>query len=164
MNTKVKNLTYAALFAALTTVMTAYVMVPVGNGYVHFGDSIIYLAASLLPAPFAIAAGALGGLFADLLAGAAIWAPFTFVIKALLPIPFILLAKNRGEKKMLSLVAPLFAGLITIVGYYIAEGILFSFTSALAAIPGSIIQAVGSAIVYYIIAAAFDRTGLAKKI
>ena len=47
----------AALFAAMITVFTAYVLrIPAGNGYIHLGDSFIFLAASLLPLPYAIVA------------------------------------------------------------------------------------------------------------
>ena len=40
------NLVSAAVFAALIAVFTAYVSVKTGinDGYLHFGDSIIYLA------------------------------------------------------------------------------------------------------------------------
>ena len=42
------------LLAALITVMTAYIChIPVGvnGGYIHFGDALIYIAASTLPLP-----------------------------------------------------------------------------------------------------------------
>ena len=49
----------AAMFAAMVAVMTAFVQIktPTG-GYVHLGDSMIYLAASFLPLPYAVAAAA----------------------------------------------------------------------------------------------------------
>ena len=53
-------LTTAALFAAAIAVMTAYMFhipIPTG-GYIHLGDALIYLAACLLPAPYAAAAAA----------------------------------------------------------------------------------------------------------
>ena len=46
------------------------------GGYIHLGDALIYLAAVLLPAPYAMAAGAIGGGLADLLT-APVWAPAT---------------------------------------------------------------------------------------
>ena len=44
----------AAMFSAMIAVMTAFVQIktPTG-GYVHLGDSMIYLAASFLPLPYA---------------------------------------------------------------------------------------------------------------
>ena len=51
----VKKITATAVMAALTTLMTAYIFhIPVGvnGGYVHLGDTMIYLAAAFLPLPF----------------------------------------------------------------------------------------------------------------
>ena len=62
------HIVIAAMFAAMIAVMTAFVQIktPTG-GYVHLGDSMIYLTASFLPLPFAVAASAIGGGIADLL-------------------------------------------------------------------------------------------------
>ena len=51
---RVRYLTMTGLMASLITIMTAYIChIPVGvnGGYIHFGDSLIYLAAVLLPRP-----------------------------------------------------------------------------------------------------------------
>ena len=90
MNSQVKKLTFTALMAAMITIFTAYIChIPVGQngGYIHFGDSLIYIAACLLPWPYAMTAAAIGGGMADLLT-APIWAPATIIIKALISIPF----------------------------------------------------------------------------
>lgn len=64
---KLYRMTITALFAAAIAVMTAYLLhIPIPGGYVHIGDSLIYLAASLLPLPYAVAAAAIG-------AGLAAW-------------------------------------------------------------------------------------------
>ena len=55
------RLVTAALFAAAITVVTAYLLhipIPTG-GYIHLGDTLIYLAACLLPVPYAAAAAAI---------------------------------------------------------------------------------------------------------
>lgn len=70
MNSQVKKLTFTALMAAMITIFTAYIChIPVGQngGYIHFGDSLIYIAACLLPWPYAMTAAAIGGGMADLL-------------------------------------------------------------------------------------------------
>ena len=83
----------AALCAALIAVMTAFVKFNTGinDGFLHFGDSMVYLTACILPLPYAMVAAAIGGALADILAGAAVWAPFTAVIKALNTVPFALM-------------------------------------------------------------------------
>lgn len=59
----------AAMFAALTCVLTMFIKIPImgGQGYIHPGDMVIYLAASILPLPFAAAGAAIGGALADIL-------------------------------------------------------------------------------------------------
>ena len=78
---EIRILVITALFTALTAICTAYISVPMpgGAGYVHFGDAVIMLAASLLPFPYALFVGAIGGAIADLIVFP-VYAPFTFVV------------------------------------------------------------------------------------
>ena len=85
------NLTSAGLFAAMITLTTAYIFhIPYGSngGYIHFGDTLIYLAAVLLPRPYAIAAATIGGGMADLMT-APMWTPATIIIKIMITLPFM---------------------------------------------------------------------------
>ena len=89
-NEAVKKMVLTAFMAALITLLTAYIChVPIGinEGYIHFGDAFIYIAAAILPTPYAMAAGAIGAGLADLLT-APVWAPATIIIKLLLVLPF----------------------------------------------------------------------------
>ena len=47
----VKLIAITAMCAALITVTTAFIKIPSPLGYSHAGDSMIYLAASILPGP-----------------------------------------------------------------------------------------------------------------
>ena len=166
------NLVTAALFAALIAVMTAYVSFKTGinDGYLHFGDSMIYIAACVLPLPYACAAAAVGGFVADMLAGAAMWAPFTAVIKALNALPFALvytLRKTQSPQKILNKTTafmPIVSGLITIFGYFLVEGLLYTFPSAAVSMLASVVQATGSAVIYDLCAAALDKLDFKKRI
>lgn len=166
------NLIIAAVFAALIAVFTAYISIKTGinEGYLHFGDSVIYLAACILPMPYAMAAAAIGGALADILSGAAMWAPFTAVIKALNVLPFALIyvcKRAKDAQKILNKATafmPIVSGLITVFGYFLAEGLLFSFAGALPSVPISIVQAVGSAVIYYVAAAALDKVNIKKRL
>lgn len=161
MNTQNKNSTLlctAGLFAAMITLMTGFILhIPYGinGGYVHFGDAFIYIAASILPRPYAIAAAVIGAGLADLLTAPA-WMPATIVIKLLLALLFT----NQGNQLLVkrNIIAPFVAIPITVIGYYIAEGILFgSFVTPAASIPGNIIQGAGSIVIYYFIAGALQK-------
>ncbi len=158
---KLKYITLTGLLAALITLFTAYILhIPMGfnGGYIHLGDALIYLAAVLLPAPYAMAAGAIGGGLADLLT-APMWAPATVIIKILVVIPFTSHHSKIITKR--NIVAPLIAMLISITGYYLAEVILYGKEAAfLISVTTNLIQGVGSAAVFYILGAALDKAGV----
>lgn len=168
--TDLKKITLTAIFAALIAVMTAFIKVPTGinEGYLHFGDSMIYLAACLL-GPYTAVAAALGGALADILAGAAVWAIPTAIIKACNSVPFIIATamyvKNKGSHKIIhlsTLLMTVVSGLITIFGYLLAEGLMYSFPSALTSVPFSIIQATGSAIIFILVGYTLDAVKIQK--
>ena len=53
-NEKLVQIVYAGLFAAMTALLTATLHIPVGNGYIHCGDAMIYLSATMLPLLFCL--------------------------------------------------------------------------------------------------------------
>ena len=115
---KLHQLILAALFAAAIAVMTAYLLhipIPTG-GYIHLGDTLIYLAACLLPMPYAVMAAAVGGGLADLLT-APLWVVPTVVIKALVALLFtekgerILMPRNIGAVFGAAILSPTAYGL-----------------------------------------------------
>lgn len=158
------RMTLTGLFAAMITLMTAYIChIPYGanGGYIHFGDALIYIAAVLLPRPYALAAAAIGGGLADLLT-APMWAPATIIIKMLITLPFT--SQNTKILNTRNIIAPFLALTISATGYYLAEGILFgSFLSPLASISGSVIQSGGSAALFFLLAGALEKTHLKAK-
>ena len=82
-NEKLRYLARAGMFAAMTALLTATLHIPVGNGYIHCGDAVIFLAAALLPMPYAVGASAIGGMMADVLSGYPSYALPTFLIKGM---------------------------------------------------------------------------------
>ena len=160
----IRRLTVTAVLAALITLMTAYIChVPVGanGGYVHFGDALIYIAAAILPLPYACAAGAIGGGMADLLT-APVWAPATIIIKTLICLPFSSKANKIVTKR--NVIALFLAFCISGTSYYLAEGIMFGFTAAFfTSLSVSIVQSGGSAIVFLILGTALDKMGYKKR-
>ncbi len=155
---KVRYLTTSGIMAALITIMTAYIChIPVGvnGGYVHFGDALIYLAAVLLPRPYALAAAAIGGGLADLLT-APMWAPATIIIKMLITIPFT--SKTTRLVTPRNVIATLLAYLISGIGYFLAEYLIFGTWSVLlVSMSQSLIQSGGSAIFFVILGLALDK-------
>ena len=65
----IKLMGITGIFSALVFVVTAYLHIPTYNGYVHCGDGLIFIAASMLPMPYSIVVGVFGAMLADLLTG-----------------------------------------------------------------------------------------------
>lgn len=163
-SSKIKYMTATGIMAALITLMTAYIChIPVGvnGGYVHFGDSLIYLAAVLLPRPYALAAAAIGGGLADLLT-APMWVPATIIIKMLIVLPFT----NQSTKIIVprNMIALILGYMISGIGYFLAEYILFGNWSVfLVSMSQSLIQSGGSAVFFVVFGMALDRVHFKTK-
>ena len=164
MKSYTSKITVTGLFAAMITVMTAYIChIPYGanGGYIHFGDALIYMAAVFLPRPYALAAAAIGGGLADLLT-APMWIPATVLIKILIILPF-----TSKEGRILvprNIAAPFLAAVVSAAGYYVAEGLLFgSFIAPAASLAGSAVQSGGSAVIFLLLAGAMDKAHVKNK-
>ena len=151
---KIEAIAYTAVFTALVFVFTMLVNIkwPFGNGgLIHLGNVPLFICAILLGKKTGAVAGAVGmGLF-DLISGWVLWAPFTFVIVGLMgyTVGAITERKKTFRWCALSLAAAL---AIKVVGYYIAEWIIFrNVIAPLQSVPGNIIQ-VGMASVLVLIA------------
>ena len=163
-NSKTYNFVLTGLFIALIYVVTAYFpRIPTARGYIHIGDAVIYLAASMLPEPFSAAAAGVGGMLADLLTGYAIWAPYTLVIKALLTLAFT--SKKGALLCRRNILATIIAFPITIGGYYASALIMTgSYIVPLAEIPANAIQAGGSMLLFISFAACTDRAKIMDRL
>lgn len=158
---KIRLLTATGLLSALTFLTTYFLHIPIGasGGYIHFGDAVIYLAAAILPLPYAAAAAAIGAGLSDILVpGGMIWLPATLLIKPLCCLAFARHGKIVSTRNTAAVVV---AGLITIVGYGITTALVFgSVAVAIAELPMSIIQPVSSALLYFALGAGLDKTPL----
>ena len=153
----------SGMLSALVFVITAYLHIPTYNGYLHVGDAFIFLAACLLPMPYAVSVGAIGAMLADVLTGYAIWAPGSVLIKAMIALLFTCKSKRIVTARNALMLIP--AAAISIGGYYFYEVLITgSFAASLAGIPGSSLQALASSAVFLALGLAMDRLGLKKRI
>lgn len=150
-----KTLIVTALFAAITCALTFTVKFPTAVGYVHPGDSVIYLAACVLPFPHSLIAAAIGGALADLISGYPQWILPTLLIKAAVTLPFS--AKSVKTLTLRNFIMVFPAGLITVAGYFVAAWIMYDWAAAVVEIPGSFTQAAINAVIFVIITAALDK-------
>lgn len=158
-----KTLVAVALFAAMTTVTTAYILhIPFPGGYVHPGDVFIYLCACLLPTPYAVAAGAIGGGLADLLTYPS-WALPTLVIKGVVAACF----SNRTETIFCprNLIGVGLATLISPTLYGLAQaGMAGTWAAFPVQFAGTLVQGLFSGVLFLILAPALDRARLKERL
>lgn len=163
MKKHIKTLCLSGIFTAFVFVFTAYLHIPSHTGYTHVGDAFIYLAACLLPLPYALFVGAVGAMLADLLTGFAIWAPGSVIIKA--AAVFFFSCKGKRIVTLRNALALLPASLLCIGGYYLYESLITgNFLAPAAGIPGYITQSVLSSLLFLILGFALDKLNVRRNL
>ena len=158
----VQFLTVTAIFVALTYIFTAFINVrlPIAanGGLIHLGNVPLFIGAIIFGKKTGAIAGGVGmGLF-DLLSGWTLWAPFTFVIVALMGFTVGKLTEDEKHQNFKwYVIALISACVIKVAGYYIAE---------VASIPGNLVQIGVAAVITLVVIAplnvATKRVGLRK--
>ena len=163
-DSKLRLITLTAVFAALIYVLTAFLHVPTIKGYVHIGDAAVFLAAAVLPTPYAAAAGAIGAGLSDALSGYFIWVPATIVIKALTTLAFTSKGEHIINARNIAALIP--ALVLCVGGYGLYSGLVIyhSLAAGFADAAANTVQIAASAIVFALLGTALDRTGAVKKI
>ena len=163
----VKEIVKIGLMSAFIYVATAAINVPIGpGGVIHLGDSMIFVTAILFGAKTAAISGAIGMTLFDLLSPYAIWAPFTFVVKAVMGYIAGRISHskdNKGNSLLRNIIAVVISGAWMIFGYYIAEAIIYSnIIAPVATIPANFFQALGGAIIAIPLTMLIKKSGYLK--
>lgn len=140
-----KKLVVTALLAALTTVSTMVIQIPLPFGYVNLGDMFVLLSAFVLGSWYGVISAGIGSALADIILGYAIYAPGTFVIKGLMAFVAGIIVKifshKCKSKIILYTIAGLVAEVIMVIGYFFYDAVILSYSwSALASVLGNLIQ------------------------
>ncbi|AQS53710.1 Thiamine precursor transporter HmpT [Jeotgalibaca dankookensis] len=133
-----------AMFASLTAVMTLLFRIPIpnGQGYLNIGDAVLLLAALLMGPAAGFWVGAIGSTLADMIAGYAMYMPFTFVVKGVEGLLAGALYK-RTHTLSLSVFLP---ALWMAGGYFLTDWFLYGLAAALAAILMNLLQGILGAV------------------
>lgn len=158
------------LLAALVAIGTTMIQIPIPKGYIHIGDSLVYLSGIVLGPFYGAFAAGIGSMIADFLTGYTIYAPATLVIKALdaFLAGWIFKAFYHTGQTMARLtgayIVAFIAGGIAMIGGYLAyEIVLYGFVQAVAGVPYNLTQAIGGGIVGYPLLIAFKKANLLKR-
>lgn len=149
MNNKTKLIVLNGLMIALVCIATMVIQIPIPmtEGYVNVGDSIIFITSILFGPIPGMVAGGLGSALADILTGYSHWALFTLLIKG-----FEGYIVGIVVKKNTSLIKNVFAtlsGIIIMVSGYLIAGTFLqgSFIVSLGSVPSNIMQGIVSMII-----------------
>ena len=152
MNSKLKRLVVAALFAALACVATMSIRIPTPGtgGYIHPGDAIVILCGVVLGPVWGLLAAGIGSAMADLIGGYFIYVPITFVIKGAVAFSAGMIYQKMGKTQKGRYTAVALGGICDIIlvagGYFLCEIMLYGVSGAAASIPANIIQGVSGLI------------------
>lgn len=162
-----KKIVFAALLAALACVATMIIKIPTPlGGYIHAGDAVVVLAGFLLGPVWGALAAGLGSALADVISGYVLYAPGTFVIKAVVALlaGWIIgtkLIKNEFAK---ALVAGIIGGIVMVGGYMLYEAVFMGFgIGAAANIPMNCIQGAFGAVAGAALYIALSKTNYFNK-
>ncbi|MGI6732116.1 MAG: ECF transporter S component [Anaerovoracaceae bacterium] len=170
---KTNRIILTGVMMALIIVATMLIRIPIpfSSGYVHLGDAMVFLSVLILGWRYAAIAAGIGSLLADVMVGAAIWAPWTLVIKACMAIIMGMFIKkamkgNAGTlfgMPLYHLVGMIFAGIFMVAGYYLAEGVIYgNFVVPVLSIPWNVGQFIVGLGVASIVSSALIKTPARK--
>lgn len=145
-NTQTKKLAFTGVFIALVFALTIVVRVPSPTGgYINIGDAAVLTAGIILgPVYGAIAAG-LGSAISDIVAGAAIYAPGTLIIKALMALVVGLFYKKCKSNGRL-IVLLILSELIMVAGYFLYDALVLYLTGGENVFLASLEEIVGNSL------------------
>lgn len=164
MNKNVTKLVLTALFAALTCVatMVIHIRIPATGGYINVGDTIVLLSAWIIGGVYGGLAAGIGSGLADLLLGAPVYAPATFVIKFLMALMAYLLFKMIRDVDINKVVGYIISGivaeLIMVAGYFVYEAVLYGIGASMAGIMANVIQGSACLVLAYLLTLVLEGT------
>ncbi len=164
---KTLKMVLAAVFCALVYTMT-WIAIPAPSvGNINLGDCMVILCALLLGNFYAVFAAGVGAMLCDIASGYTIYAPATFVIKALMVVVILIMKKKMFKSdKYISLVIPgICAEVLMIAGYFIYEATALGYgLGAIMNAPFNLIQGVVNLVVALLLYTMLKKTGLVKVI
>ena len=136
---KIKKYISAAMFIALSTVLTLFVRIPTPVGYIHLGDAVVFVSAMLCGPITSAIVGAFGHSFADVLSGYVIYAAPTFLIKGLMGYFTGKILYNKLAVPRIACAAAV-SLVIPAIGYFVTEYFVYGIAIALVSLYSSLIQ------------------------
>jgi uncharacterized membrane protein len=160
---KTREMVQIALLTAITYLAVSFLHIPYGSGgVVHLGDSIIFATAILFGTRQAVISGAIGMTMFDAFSQYAYYAPYTFVIKAIMALLIGLIANggnSKGNNWAKNIIGIVLAGAWGVAGYFGAEVIMYgNYFAAAPNVLGNVIQVTAGGVIAVVLVTALKRT------
>ena len=163
-----------ALLMGMIVAMTMVVRVPIPatHGYIHLGDSMVFLAVLALGKKNGAVAAGVGSALADILGGFAIYGPITLVVKGLMAYvmgAFIERAVRNGQfsgarAKVITIAGMAIGGVLMVAGYYVAEGFMYgNWIVPLSGVGMNCIQFAVGGVIAFAVSHALENTPAGKR-
>ncbi len=156
-----RKLVIAALLASFTCVATMIIQIPNGiGGYFNLGDCIVLLSGWMLGPIYGALAAGIGSMLADIFSSYVIYAPATFIIKALMAVVAYYTLRKGFLRAVFSGIC---AEFLMILGYFVFEGaLLYNFGTAALAIATNALQGIAGVVCAVLLKEFIDRKRLWK--
>lgn len=138
MQIKLRKLLLAAILLALTVVLGRMfiIAIPWTHGNINLSDAIILLAALMLGPKYGFLVGGGGGFLLDLISGYGQYMFFSLIVHGLEGLICGWLFYRYGSKFL----ATILSVVLMVIGYFIADSILYSMPTGLLGIPTNCLQ------------------------
>lgn len=158
----IKKLVVAALLAALACAAT-FIQIPYGVGYLNLGDCIVLLSGWWLGPVYGALAAGIGPMLADVFMGYYVYAPATFVIKALMAVVAFYVAKAFAKKRFAGgVVSGILAEAVMVLGYFAFETLIYDIGAAFPGLFGNSMQGIAGIICAVLLKEINDRKKFLK--
>lgn len=170
MKLSTRTIAICGVFAALVTIGTLLIRIPAPTGYIHIGDSLVYLSGLLLGPILGAIASAVGSGVADMY-GFIEYVPATVLIKGLdafvtATLFFAVYKRVKGMPGVVIgyLLGVCLGGLVMVSGYFLYDFLLKGLAVAMASVSYNIVQAIGGAIVGLPVIIALEKTNFITRL
>ncbi|SJZ48555.1 Uncharacterized membrane protein [Pilibacter termitis] len=133
---KTKTIVQVGIFTGLTVVLGFVVKIPTGNGLVTLADMSIFALSMLLGKKRGFAIGALSGFLIDVLSGYYQWCLISLLVHG---VQGYLAGSFKGKYQPVGVAL---GAIFMLVGYFVAETLMFNIASGFAALSGNVMQEV----------------------
>lgn len=151
-----KKIAYTGVFTAVIAVLTMGAIPIPGGGYIHIGDSVIFLCCFIMPLPFAIIAAGIGSCLADLILGYTFYAIPTLIIKSIMAlVAGLFIAKT--DRIFVIISGLILASLVMQGGYFLVNMLLLGEETSLLIVFFNLLQTIASVPLAYLLIKAVAR-------